>query len=392
MSVYSKIYQIRNLIKKSVHPIMFFDCDTDGGTSYLQLKKVFPKINGFSMFKDFEKQKVLLNKIENKHDTVIIFDIPYLTEEFLEGIKNKKIIWVDHHLENSKEQIKKYKIIHFNPLNFDLNDNRPSSYWAYKIANSKENLFYVTLGSVSDFFLLDVIIKFYKQNEKNFNALFKISKEDKKELFEFIKNNKFNDEKTKEKREYWIRYLTYESKLIEFKNLFDFMYKLEKEEDILNAFKLISKMNAFELKININNGEGFLFKEYNEMMKKYKILFEKAIKENEYNKEFIYFEYSGKASFTKTISEELCHKFTKHKVVLVVFKKDKSDQISFSFRGNNFDVNKLVRKSLEGLNGIGGGHKFAAGGMVKEKDFEEFKKIIFENIKKYCKQEILLRN
>ena len=361
---------------------MFFDCDTDGGTSYLQLKKVFPQIVGFPMNKDLEKHKRLVEKVSEKTDLIIVFDVPFFFDEILESLKGKKIVWIDHHPGNSLEQIKKYKITHLNPLDFDLEDNRPSSYWAYRIANSKENLFYVTLGSVSDFFLLDVIKKFHDLDRKSFDALFKISVDKKKELFKFIKIHKFNDNKSKEKREYWIRYLTYECRLIDFKNLFDLMYKLKEEENVLAAFKLIFKMTPFDLRMNINNGKGFLFEEYSLMMKKYKVLLEKAVLENKDNEKLIFFEYEGRASFTKTISEELCYKFPKHKVVMIVFKKDKSDFYSMSFRGNNFDVNELVRNSLKGLSGNGGGHKFSAGAVVKIIDFNEFKKRVFEKIRK----------
>lgn len=382
MSVYSRIYKIRNLIKNSKHPIMFFDSDTDGGTSYLQLKHVFPQIVGFPMNKDLEKHKLLVEKVSEKTDLIIVFDVPFFFDEILELLKGKKIVWVDHHIGNSSEQIKKYKITHFNPLDFDLNDNRPSSYWAYKVANSKDNLFYVTLGSVSDFFLLDVIKKFHDRDKRNFNALFKIDDQKKKELFEFLKKYNFNDKKRKEKREYWIRYLTYECLLIDFKNLFDLMYKLKDEKNVLAAIKIVSKLNAFDLRVNINNGEGLLFEEYKEMMKKYKILLEKAIFENKDNDKFIYFEYGGKASFTKTISEELCFKFEKHRVVMIVFKKDNSDFYSMSFRGNNFDVNELVRDSLKGLEGNGGGHMFSAGAVVKKKNFDEFKMRVLKKINK----------
>ncbi len=381
MSVYSKIYRIRNLIKNSKHPIMFFDCDTDGGTSYLQLKKVFPQIVGYPMNKDLEKHKRLVEKVSEKTDLIIVFDVPFFFDEILEVLKEKKIVWVDHHLGNSSEQVKKYKIVHLNPLDFDLNDNRPSSYWAFRVANSKENLFLASLGSVSDFFLLDIIIKFYNHDKKSFNSLFNIEDKKREELFKFIKTHKFNDKRSKEKREYWIRYLTYECKLIDFKNLFDLMYKLKEEEDIFRALKMISKMDAFELRANINNGKGLLFEEYFEMMKKYKVVLEKAILENKDNEKMIYFEYGGRGSFTKTISEELCYKFPKHRVVMIVFKKDKSDYYSMSFRGNNFDVNALVIISLIGLEGNGGGHKFSAGAIVKIKDFDEFKKRVFEKIK-----------
>ncbi len=375
-----KVLKIRNLIKKSTNPIIFFDIDADGCTSYFQLKKKFPKIEGYFMKK--ENQLECAELIKKKHDLIIIFDIPFLCEEFFINIKNKKIIWVDHHLTNSKELIKKYNIIHLNPLEFDKNDERPSCFFAYKIANSKENLPLACLGSVSDFFILDILIDLYKFDKKSFNILFKITDKKREELFKFIKKYKFNNEKVRKERENWIRYLTYECEFIDFKNLFDLMFKLEdknKENLILKAIKMLEKMSLFEIKSNLNSEKGFLFEDYAKMKKKYKIIFKKALKC--IDKKLIIFEYSGKISFTRQIAEELTYRFKKYKVIFVLFKKTEKEFHSGSFRGNQFNVNDLILNSLKNLNGNGGGHKYAAGLRIHKEDYEKFKEKIEKNVK-----------
>ena len=150
-----KINQIRKEIQLSKKPLMFFDIDTDGSTSYLQLKRVFKKIIGYPLDKDFKKQEKILHLINiDNYDLIIIFDLPFLTSQFLEIFKDKKIIWVDHHPSNDPQIIREYNILHLNPLDYNDNDNRPSCYWAYIISDSLDNLDFVSLGSVSDFFLL----------------------------------------------------------------------------------------------------------------------------------------------------------------------------------------------------------------------------------------------
>lgn len=370
-----QVKKIQDSIKKSEKPLMLYDMDTDGSTSYLQLKNRYKKIIGFPMGKDLNKQKKIIEQLEFNPDLIIIFDIPFLEDDFLELIKDKKIIWADHHPTNSQEQIEKYNITHLNPLDFDKNDNRPSSYIAYNIAPLKENLWLVSLGSVADFYLLDVLIDFYNFNSTQFNILFKLSEEKRKELFDFIKKYKFNEEKIIDKRNDWIRYLTYEAKIIELKNFFDFTCRLEKDEDTIKAFKIIEKLSLVDLKAEISAGKGFLFEDYSSMMTKYKQIFKKAYSKGE--KEFFFYEYIGKTSYSKTLSEELSYKFSNSKLIAVCFKKPNKDMYSCSFRGNHgFEVNKMVSDSLIGLSGRGGGHPFAAGAAIKEKDYNIFKKRI----------------
>lgn len=383
MSLNKRIISIRNEILKSKNPILFFDTDADGTTSYFQLKNAFPNLKGFYMKK--EGQDKMLELIEEKNDLIIFFDIPFLDENLIRGIKDKKIIWADHHLSNSLELIKKYKIIHLNPLNYDKTDNRPSSYLAYKVANLKKNLPLAVLGSVSDFFILNIIIELYEFDQKIFKLLFKICDEKRLELFDFLKKYKFNDINQNKTKEYWIRYLTYECGFIEFKNLFDLLFKLEKvdgDDSILKSINLIEKMSIFDLKVNMAAGKGFLFEDLYLMNKKYKKIINKILKKKNIENEFILFEYSGKNSFTRQIAEELTYKFKDFKVIAIIFMKIGKDSYSGSFRGNNYDVNSLVVNSIEGLNGNGGGHKFAAGCLVPKENYSVFKKRILEEFEK----------
>jgi len=381
MCLEKRVLEIRNLIKNSKKPVMFFDTDADGCTSYFQLKKAFPKIRGFYMRK--ENQVDLLNNLEANTDLIIIFDIPFLTEDFFEASKNIPIIWADHHLTNSYELIKKYDVMHLNPLNYDENDNRPSSYLAYLVSNLKKNLPLACLGSVSDFFVLDILIDLYESDEKSFNLLFKIDDERRLELFDFLKKYKFNDESQREKREFWIKYLTYECNFIDFKNLFDLMFKLgskDGDEVISNSIKLLQTMSLLDMRANISAGKGLLFEDFVLMKKKYKKILKKTL-EKQKDEEFVLFEYKGKSSFTRQIAEELSYRFYKFKVIGVIFKTLGKDYYTGSFRGNNFDVNTLVSNSVKGLDGNGGGHKFAAGCRVHKKDYPIFKERILENFK-----------
>ncbi len=377
-----RVEEIRNLILNAKNPVMFFDTDTDGSTSYLQVKRNFKHIIGYPMDKDIKRQKSLIyNYINSDTDLVLIFDVPFLYDEFLEKIKDKKIIWVDHHPTNLESQIKKFDIIHLNPLNYDKNDNRPTCFLANEIAGKWNNLDLLGLGAVSDFFLLDNLSKLYLKDKFAFNLIFNgIDDTIRRDIFSFIQKYKFNDKRVNKQREEYIRYLSYGTNLKNIKNFFDFICKFEEEGQSIKAFRTIENMQFKDLISSINSGSSFPFKEFSDKMKEYKIELKKA--ENFGEKEIFFYEYEGKQSFAKTMSEELNFKFNKSKIVCVSFRKFGKDWHSLSIRSRSIPINDIVSESLRGLEGRGGGHPMAAGAAVNKKDFLKFKKIFLNKIQK----------
>ncbi|MCA9459223.1 MAG: hypothetical protein KC550_01600 [Nanoarchaeota archaeon] len=374
MSLDLKVIEVRKLLKKSKNVVMFFDGDADGFTSYFQLKRAFPQIKeGFIMPKDFEIQNSLVEKVNVDVDLIVIFDVPTISSGFLEGVKSKKVIWADHHPFNSKELISKFDIVHLNPLNYDETDNRPSCFLAYLVSNMKDNLALVSLGSVSDFYILDLLVDFYEYDPKLFNVIFEISDEKRKELFEFLKSYDYRDSSKDDLRRYWVCFLTYEAKLIIFKNLFDLIFKmLEEDENISEAIKFIEEKSLFDLKSEINSGKGFLFEKYAYLRKKYLSFLNKALKKK-YGS-LVFYDYENDFSYTRQLAEELAFRVDSFKVVCVCFKKPEKEYISGSFRGRGVAVNVLIDELLEGLDGNGGGHEFSAGFRVHRKNYAEFKK------------------
>lgn len=67
-------------------------------------------------------------------------------------------------------------------------------------------------------------------------------------------------------------------------------------------------------------------------------------------------------------------------VVVIITEGDKSVSMSLRNQSGDFDLNSIIRECLVGLEGKGGGHKKAAGAVVRNKDFavfmERFKKIV----------------
>lgn len=363
---------IREKIINSKKPIMFFDCDADGGTSYLQLKKLREDLRGYPMSKGEKSQEEVLQFLDG-NDLIVLFDTPAVHDFFFDKIKDRDIVWVDHHPNEQVFQANKYGITHFNPLNFNKLDSRPSCYWAYLIARKEENLQLAVLGSVTDYYILDIIKDLYNFNRKIFNLIFNGLSEDKREeLFRFISEKGFEDREENYKlRVEWVQYLVFETNIYKFRLLFDFIYKME-YEDTLKAIKILEKTPLDEIIGEIEAGKGFLFEDLSAFMKKLKKLVSKNYIKNK-EKEFIFVEHRGKTSFNRHLIDELLYKCKKAKVIETIFKKQGSDLISGSIRGRDgYAIIPLMVKSLESVEGQGGGHPNAGGFAVSKKDFSKF--------------------
>ena len=218
-----EIEKIRSMINESKKPLFFFDTDTDGSCSYIQLRNAFPQIkDGFPVSKDDDSQARAVNRIEYDYDLIICFDTPYLSKEFFKRTKDMKVLIVDHHNIVMQDKLDEYKNVYFfNPLRFNSGDERCSSYWAYRVSGREDNLFYAAMASVADFYILDVLKELYEYNPSQFNLLFRISEKKRKELFKFIDEVSYDDRSKQEERATWVKYLSYECDFIVLKYFFD---------------------------------------------------------------------------------------------------------------------------------------------------------------------------
>lgn len=388
MNLEKSFEKAREMIENSSSPFVFFDVDTDGSCSFIQFKNTFKQIKvGLPFPKSREYQLEKIQEIYDNYDLFIFVDIPLIYREVIEAISNRPILWIDHHLLEEKSEDENVidrsnlsnldNIFYLNPLNFNLKDHRCSSYLTYKICNKVENLSWAAIASVSDFYLLDILIDFYEYDKNLFNSIFKISDSKRKELFDFINKYAFDDEVVIKDRAKWIQFLSYDCELIYFKNFFDFLYKIEKSSKVIRILREVSKLTPLEFKVEILNGKIGIFESFSQVLKEYKEIYSKISKVK--NSELVYVEHKNtRFSFNRQLSEELAYRKKSWKVIMSVFIKEDRNLVSCSFRGNNYDVNKLVKGAISGLSGNGGGHKLAAGCAMSLKDFEIFKDRIFK--------------
>ena len=121
----------------------------------------------------------------------------------------------------------------------------------------------------------------------------------------------------------------------------------------------------------------FIFKSYEKINKLYDSLLESAMGQTNKDRLLVFTYSSDKMSFTGDLANELLYKFP-DKIILVGRKKD--DDVRMSIRSKNTLVPPILEKSLAGLEGYGGGHEYACGANVKERDFKEFVERMKKNI------------
>lgn len=330
MARLTSLKRIYEIIEKSENPLIFFDDDQDGLCSYLLIKKHFGKGNGIVIKSSPKVEISYLKKIEEySPDLVIVLDKPLMPQEFVDRI-NVPIVWIDHHPINDIKGVN-----YFNPLFKDEKDDRPTSYWCYKLTN--ENLWISTIGVIADHSMAT-----FKEFKREFPDL--CNKESIDELM-------FNSNLTK---------------LIE---IFGFILKDYSHYKVLQYVALIEKIKSpYELIEGTSDNAKEILKVYDKVNGIYRNLLVDALKEQD-SKIHLFIYPSGKMSFTSELSNQISRKFP-DKVVIVGRKKD--GLVKMSLRYQKGDIREMLEKALEGLNGFGGGHKHACGSHINIGDFDEF--------------------
>ncbi len=330
-----QIQEIRDYLNKAENPLFFFDDDPDGLCSYLILKKYIDKGKGAVL-----KTKPVLDidmyrKVQEYNpDYVFILDIPIVTQEFIDKI-NVPIIWLDHH-----NPIERKGVHYYNPMLKSPKDNKPTTYWAHKIAEEKY-LWLATLGTIADWHFPE----FAKEFSKEYPDL-------------LPKKVKRADQ------------AIFDTKLGELILTFSLLLK-NATSKIHRAANLLTKFeDPTELINQTTPRSKFIAKEISKQKKEYEKLFNfiKTQKPTR-SKLFIVYLPTTKNSYTSIISNYLIYKYPK-KIIIVV--RQAEEKMIMSFRSTTIKLPKIIKKALEGLDGFGGGHDFACGGGVNKAQFEEF--------------------
>ena len=338
-----KIKEIREMIEKSQNPLVFFDDDADGLCSFLLLEKKYKKIKGIILKNSPVLDDSYIIKVRQySPDLIIVLDKPMISEDFIDKV-HVPLIWIDHHSpENFKGGVN-----YFNPRLRDDKDNRPVTYWCYKITG--ENLWIAMIGIIGDWHL-----SLYNVFKKKFKDL--VPSKPIKNPPEVMFDTEFG-------------------KLIK---ILSFIIKGRTNEVYIYIDYLLKIKDPREILSKKTEAGKKIYGRYEEINKIYEVLLKKAINENDHSK-FLVFTYSHKKySFTGEMSNELLYRYP-DKVILIA--REQGDDFKGSIRSADFALPLILSKALEGLDGQGGGHEHACGFHIKKQDFIKFKNRIEKQIK-----------
>ncbi|MBU2589260.1 MAG: hypothetical protein KKA65_04670 [Nanoarchaeota archaeon] len=337
-----KIKEIRKLLNDSENPLFFFDDDSDGVCSYLLLKKYINRGKGIIVKSSPTLNRSFARKVQEYHpDRVFVLDKPGIEQEFVDDSK-VQVVWIDHHPLCEIEGVH-----YFNPLFEDPKDNRPTSYWCYKVAN--QNRWLAMCGIIGDWFIPEFMDDFMK---------------------------KYPDLVPEAKNPGQVLFETDFGKLV---RIINFMLK-GKMSDVKKSISVLEKIETPYEILNQETPKGkFLYKNYEKINKTYIRLYDEAVKAGE-GKDYLFFTYPiTKISVSGDLANELLHNFPEK---LILIGREKESEVVISVRGMKFDLPKIIGEALEGLEGYGGGHKHAAGGCISKKDFNVFISRLKKKIKK----------
>ena len=325
-----QIQEIREHLEKSKNPLFFFDDDPDGLVAFLLLKKKVKRGKGGCVKASPMSESIYLTKIrENKPDRVFILDRPVLNQELIDKIK-VPIVWIDHHTPLQRENVN-----YFNPMKGDKPDNRPTSYWCYRVV--LENLWVALIGIIGDWYVPEFMDKF-----------------EYKELIEGADNPPD---------------ILFKSRFGILVKVYSFVLKGQ-TSDVKKSIKILSEIESpYEILDQTTERGKFIWKRFEKINKEYENLLNKAFEIPVEDSLYLFKYPSTKMSFTGALANELLCKVD---AKLIIIAREKGEDVRLSLRSSKVKVLPMLRKALEGIDGYGGGHEYACGSSVKRHDFERF--------------------
>lgn len=328
-----QIQELRNELDHSYNPLYFFDDDPDGLCSFLLFYRYVREGHGVVVKARPILDKQFLRKVkEYGPDKIFVLDKPDISQEFIDKAKTK-IVWLDHHGLKQRNNVN-----YFNPMQ-DEGDNRPTSYWAYKVV--EQDLWIAMVGIIGDWFLPDFADEFA---EKYPDLL--------------PKGIKTPDE------------ALYETRLGELIRIFSFVLK-GKTSKVKKCMKVLTRIDSPCEILEQKTAQGkYIYKQFQKLYKPYNKMLNSALKNAKVmDNLFVYTYNSRKVCFTGDLSNEILHK---NKDKIIIIGRSKGGEMKCSLRSATKKIRPILKKALEGIEGYGGGHEFACGCCIKLDDWERF--------------------
>ncbi|MFA6462219.1 MAG: DHH family phosphoesterase [Candidatus Woesearchaeota archaeon] len=337
-----------NILREEVltarNPLFIYDDDPDGLCSFLILYRMIREGHG-TMVKTSPKVDVsFLRRVEEyQPDKIFVLDMPFIDQEFLDGVK-VPVFWIDHH---DPQQM--HKVKYFNPKTREPNSYYPVTWLAYQISGNPEDLWLATTGVLFD----AAMPNFIGAAQEKYPELIPSTP---KTVAEAV----------------------YKMPIGKLVRIFSFLLKGATSE-VNRCIKILSRIKSPEEILEQTTSQGkFLYTHYDKMVHAYDNMLERAKEKVTRSKLLLFYYTEQKWSFTSDLANELFSLYPQ-KVILIA--RNKSGEMKCSLR-SDAPITKALENALIGVEGYGGGHPKACGVVVKEKDWEQFLKNLKREIKK----------
>jgi single-stranded DNA-specific DHH superfamily exonuclease len=328
----------RAMLASAKHPLFLHDDDCDGTSSFVlcyqfcgREGKSVPVKRSPCVTTDF-----LRSVRDYEADLVVVLDKPKVDRDFLIDTK-LPVLWIDHH-EPQRDTIQGLSNVHYvNPRMYDDTDNRPTVSWCYKITG--KSLWLAVVGCIADYHLPDYLEEFKQQYPALLPATY----------------TKVED-----------LYLdTPVGKIIQ---VIQFNLKGMSTEAKKSVLTLTRIDDPYEILEQRSARGKFLWKKYERLASGYEALLARARALPD-GPILLFIYEDDLMTFTSELSNELLIRYPQ-RITLVGRHHDGAYKCSL--RSRDVELPPIIDECLKGLDGYGGGHKFACGLYVAEKDWAVF--------------------
>lgn len=326
-----EIKRLNQELDSAIRPMYFFHDDSDGLASFLLFYRRVGEGKGV-VIKSHPviDEKYLKLVKEYEPDKIFVLDIAQVEQEFIDSV-SVPIFWVDHHGPYERKGIN-----YFNPRN--RGKSCPASYLCYQVV--KEDMWMAMAGIVGDW---DLSLK--------------------EEFSQEYPNLLSSDVKTAPEA-------LFTSEIGKMARIFNFVLK-GTANDAMKYVKVLSRINdPYEILEQTTPQGKFLYKKFMKYEKEYKELLSDALSRANDSKIILYEYPASRTSFTGELANELLFNYPE-KVIIIA--RENNGEMKCSLRsGDNIIINTIIEKTLNDIDGYGGGHEHACGCVVKKEDFKAF--------------------
>jgi single-stranded DNA-specific DHH superfamily exonuclease len=352
-----KLEEFKNILSKAKNPIFLYDDDPDGLASFLVLRKWVGKGLGIRASHVANKNSyALIEKIRYENPDVIVFlDMAVVEQGFIDAMPCT-ILHLDHH---PPQRCIGSHYNYYNPRVYDTDSQKPTSYWAYKIAG--ENLWIAMVGIIADWYVPEFVNKFREQYPGYIQDVIPTP------------GHAYFDSKIGLLGKFFM--FAMKGSKSEINKCVNTLIEIEKPEEILEQTTEKGQVvfnHAMKQKVSYDEILA-------EALEQHKNLHDNDDKDPI----FIYTYGTKENSFSSLLATELIHRIN-DKIIIVA--RVKEGETIMSLRSRSVSIPEKLSAALQGLHGRGGGHPLACGAGISNADYplflERFKAMVLEELEK----------